>query len=90
MKLLFFFPIMSKKSLCINIQRKRGIIISENLIIVLAIIAIVAITTIAFVTLVSLSIYFTEKKVKAEYKNVAELEGIKTESNVSIVANNEK
>ncbi len=71
-------------------KRKGGSIISENLIIVLSIVAIVAITTIAFVALVSLNIYFTEKKIVAGYKSKTEVEGIKTESNVSIEAVNDK
>lgn len=59
---------------------------SESLIIVLAIVAIVAIALIAFVATVALIIYFTEKKIYTALRFKTEKENIKTETNLQIEA----
>ncbi|WP_156936327.1 hypothetical protein [Clostridiisalibacter paucivorans] len=56
----------------------------------MAIVAITAITIVAFVTLVSIMVYFTEKKIKAGFKSKAESINTKTESDVTIEAIDDK
>ena len=63
---------------------------NENLITIIAITAIVAISLGAFVAFIAIIVYFTEKKIIAGLNLKTEAKNVKTETDLTINAENEK